>query len=309
MAEKAKGYKKLSGLDYFTYGHRACQGCGLALAVKLVTKALGKDTVVACATGCLEIISSPYPYTSWNIPWIHTAFENAAAVAAGIEAGFKALMRKGKMEKRRINVVAMAGDGGTSDIGLQALSGTLERGHRVIYICYDNEAYMNTGIQRSSSTPYGAWTTTSPVGKLKHGKTHWKKNMLFIADAHYIPYIATASVGYPFDLMKKVEKAKDVDGPSYIHIYSPCPTGWRTPPDVTPELGRLAVQTGVFPLFEIENGHFRLTVKPKELKPVKDYLMMQGRFRHLKDEEIELIQKKVREEYEKLLYLEKSKIG
>ncbi len=304
MAEK-KGYKRLSGPDYFTYGHRACQGCGVALAVKLVTKALGKDVIVACATGCLEIISSPYPYSSWNIPWIHMAFENTAAVAAGIEAALKALMRKGKLEKRDIKAVAMAGDGGTSDIGLQALSGALERGHNMIYICYDNEAYMNTGIQRSSSTPFGAWTTTSPVGKLKPGKTHWKKNMMEIADAHYIPYVATASVGYPFDLMNKLEKARKINGPSYIHIYSPCPTGWRTPSNVTVELGRLAVQTGVFPLYEIENGKWRITIKPKELKPVKEYLKMQGRFRHLTDEHIELIQRKVKEEYEKLLYLEK----
>ncbi len=301
-----KGYEKLKGIDYFTYGHRACQGCGLALAVKLATKALGSNITVACATGCLEIISSPYPYTSWNVPWIHIAFENTAAVASGIEAGYKALMRKGKLEKKKIKVVAMAGDGGTSDIGLQALSGALERGHDMIYICLDNEAYMNTGIQRSSSTPYGAWTTTSPAGKLKPGKTHWKKNMLMIADAHYVPYIATASIGYPFDLMKKLEKAKDVEGPSYIHIYAPCPTGWRTPPEITPELGRLVVQTGVFPLYEIVDGKVRVNIKPKKLKPVKDYLRMQGRFKHLTDEDIEYIQEKVEKEYRHLLSLEEA---
>ncbi len=303
MAEK--GYKKLRGVDYFTYGHRACLGCGLAIAVKLATKALGSDIAIACATGCLEIISSPYPYTSWNVPWIHVAFENTAAVASGMEAGYKALMRKGKLGEKKVKVIAMAGDGGTSDIGLQALSGALERGHDMIYICFDNEAYMNTGIQRSSSTPFGAWTTTSPAGKLKPGKTHWKKNMMLIAGAHYIPYIATASVGYPFDLMRKVERAKNTKGPSYIHILSPCPTGWRSAPDLTPELGRLAVQTGVFPLYEIINGKIKVNIKPKELKPVRDYLKLQGRFRHLTDKEMEFIEEKVKKEYRYLLSLER----
>jgi len=287
--------------EYFAPGHRACQGCGEALAVRLTQKALGRDTIVACATGCMEIVSSPFPYTSWRIPWIHVAFENAAAVASGIEAGLKALMRKGRLPSKRIFCVGMAGDGGTSDIGIQALSGALERGHDFLYICLDNEAYMNTGIQRSSATPFGAATTTSPPGKLSWGQMTWKKNMAEIAAAHDIPYVATACPSYPFDLMEKVRKGAEIHGPAYIHILSPCPTGWRFPPNLSIRVGRLAVETGVFPLYEVVNGKYRLTLDPGELRPVKDYLKVQGRFRHLPDEVIEQIQERVRREYERLL--------
>ena len=182
----------VSQKEYFVPGHRACQGCAEALAVRLVAKALGRNNVIASATGCMEIVSSPLPLTSWGVPWMHVAFENAASVASGIEAGLKVLMRKGRIPRTRINVMAMAGDGGTSDIGLQALSGAMERGHDFVYVCFDNEAYMNTGIQRSSSTPFGASTTTSPAGKVVPGQTTWKKNMPEIAAAHNIPYVATA---------------------------------------------------------------------------------------------------------------------
>ena len=294
--------------DFFVPGHRACQGCGEALAVKLVHKALGRNTIVASATGCMEIISSSYPDTAWDIPWIHVAFENAAAVISGIEAGYKALMRKGKYPKRDINFVAMAGDGGTADIGLQALSGALERGHKIIYICYDNEAYMNTGIQRSSSTPYGAMTTTSPPGKKSIGQKTWKKPLPLIAAAHGIPYVATANPSYPFDLMEKIEKAKKVKGPSYIHILSVCNTGWRIPSDMTVHIGRLATLTGLFPLYEVFNGKkYVVNLKPEKLLPVEKYLELQGRFRHLKNRKdvIEEIQKKVKEDWEWLLYMEK----
>ena len=281
-------------------GHRACIGCGEALAVRLACKALGSNVIIANATGCIEIISSQLPYTSWTVPWIHTLFENTAAVASGIEAGIKVLTRKGIRKLPDTKAVAMAGDGGTSDIGLQALSGALERGHNFIYMCFDNEAYMNTGIQRSSATPYGASTTTSPAGKVSIGQINWKKNLPAIAAAHNIPYVATACPSYPFDLMTKVSKAVATNGPSYLHILSVCPTGWRCPTESTIRIGRLAVQTGIFPLYEVENGKYKLNVDPPKLKPVSDYLKLQGRFRHLSDDVIDEIQQRVTEEYASL---------
>ena len=285
--------------EYFAPGHRACMGCGEALAVRLVCKALGRNVIIANATGCMEIVSSQLPYTSWEIPWIHTLFENTAAVASGIEAGIKVLSRKGKYS-RKTKAVAMAGDGGTADIGLQALSGALERGHDLIYICFDNEAYMNTGIQRSSATPFGASTTTSPAGKVSIGQTTWKKNMPAIAVAHDIPYVATACHSYPFDLMNKISKAMKVEGPSYIHVLSVCPTGWRLPPDLAIRAGRLAVQTGIFPLYEIEQGKYTLNLDFLQLRPVEDYFKLQGRFRHLTKEIVVQIQARVTDEYAKL---------
>jgi len=290
----------LEGEEIFAPGHRACIGCGEALAVRLACKALGQNTIVVTATGCIEIISSQLPYTSWRVPWIHTLFENTAAVASGIEAGLKAMEKKGIRPKQNINVVAMAGDGGTSDIGLQALSGALERGHNLLYICFDNEAYMNTGIQRSSATPYGASTTTSPAGKKSIGQFSWKKDLPAIAAAHNIPYVATACPSYPFDLVSKVAKGAAIQGPAYIHILSVCPTGWRCPTDSTIQMGRLAVQTGIFPLYEIENGEYKLSVTPPKPKPVQDYLKLQGRFRHLSEETIAEIQNRVDKEYAKL---------
>ena len=291
----------VSKRNNFAPGHRACIGCGEALAVRLACKALGQNVIIANATGCMEVVSSQLPYTSWRVPWIHTLFENAAAVASGIEAGLKVLMKKGRIPTHAINVVAMAGDGGTSDIGLQALSGALERGHDFLYICFDNEAYMNTGIQRSSATPFGASTTTSPAGKMSIGQVTWKKDMPAIAAAHNIPYVATASPSYPFDLMSKVAKGVATQGPAYIHILSVCPTGWRCPPDLTVRIGRLAVETGIFPLYEVENGKYKLSVKPPKLKPVQDYLKLQGRFRHLSEETIKEIQGRVDKEYAKLM--------
>jgi pyruvate ferredoxin oxidoreductase beta subunit len=274
-------------------------GCGEALAVRLVCKALGRNVIIANATGCMEIVSSPLPYTSWEVPWIHTLFENTAAVASGIEAGIKVLSRKGKYT-RKTKVVAMGGDGGTADIGLQALSGALERGHDFIYVCFDNEAYMNTGIQRSSATPFGASTTTSPAGKHSIGQTTWKKNMPAIAAAHDIPYVATACHSYPFDLMTKITKAMAVEGPSYIHVLSVCPTGWRLAPELTIRAGRLAVQTGIFPLYEIENGEYTLNFDFPQLRPIEDYFKLQGRFRHLSKETIAQIQERVTAKYAKL---------
>lgn len=285
--------------EFFASGHRACTGCGEVLAVRLVCKALGEDVIIANATGCIEIFSSLFPQTSWRVPWIHALFENTAAVASGIEAGLKVLTRKGKYVKKT-KVVAMAGDGGTADIGLQALSGALERGHNFIYVCYDNEAYMNTGIQRSGTTPFGASTTTSPAGQMSPGQTTWKKNVPAIAVAHDIPYVATACPSYPFDLINKVNKAKEIDGPSYIHILSMCPTGWRSSPELTIKLGRLAVQTGIFPLYEIEKGKYTLNFDFPKLHPVQDYFQLQGRFRHLSPDMIDRIQERVNAEYAKL---------
>ncbi len=286
--------------ENFAPGHRACIGCGEALAVRLACKALGQNVIIANATGCMEIVSSQLPYTSWRVPWIHTLFENTAAVASGIEAGLKTMVRKGRRPAQDVKVVAMAGDGGTSDIGVQALSGALERGHNFLYICFDNEAYMNTGIQRSSATPYGASTTTSPAGKVSIGQVTWKKNMPAIAIAHDIPYVATASPSYPFDLMAKVKKGVDTTGPAYVHILSVCPTGWRCPPDLSVRIGRLAVETGIFPLYEVENGQYRLSFDFPKLRPVTDYMKLQGRFRHLSPADINKIQARVSEEYEKL---------
>lgn len=309
MTENLNVYavRTLTQKEYFAPGHRSCQGCAEALAVRLVTKALGRNIIIAAATGCMEIVSSPLPFTSWRVPWFHVAFENTAAVASGIETGLKALMRKGRIPYKKIVTVGMAGDGGTADIGLQALSGALERGHNMVYVCTDNEAYMNTGIQRSSSTPFGASTTTSPVGKVKAGQVTWKKNMPAIAAAHNIPYVATACPSYPIDLIQKVKKAADIEGPAYLHILSVCPTGWRSLPELSIKLGRLAVETGVFPLYEVENGRYRLSIDFPKLKPVKEYFKLQGRFRHLTDEMIEEIEKRIHQEYEELR--EKAKKG
>jgi pyruvate ferredoxin oxidoreductase beta subunit len=292
----------LTTKDYFASGHRACSGCGEALAVRFVCKALGRDTIISMATGCMEIISSPLPESSWEVPWIHTLFENASAVASGIESGLKAMKRKHGYTKD-VKVVAMGGDGSTADIGLQSLSGAMERGHDFIYICYDNEAYMNTGIQRSSETPFGASTTTAPYGKKSIGQHTQKKNMAAIAAAHEIPYVATTTSSYPFDIIAKIEKAKKIKGPSYIHILSVCPTGWRSPSNQTITMGRLAVETGIFPVYEIENGKYTLNFDYPKLRPVEDYLKLQGRFRHLTKENIVEIQEHVLMEYDRIKQL------
>ncbi len=302
MTENLNVYavRTLTQKEYFAPGHRACKGCAEALAVRLVCKALGRNTVVASATGCMEIISTPFPFSAWKIPWIHVAFENTAAVASGIEQGLKVLKRKGRIPDKKITVIGIGGDGGTADIGLQALSGAFERWHDMVYICTDNEAYMNTGVQRSSSTPFGASTTTSPAGKEKPGQITWKKNMPAIAAAHNVPYVATACPSYPIDLIQKVKKAAEIHGPAYIHIFSVCPTGWRSESDLSIKIGRLAVETGVFPLYEIENGRYRLNMDIPELRPLKEYTKLQGRFRHLTDDMLGEIEKRIRREYKEL---------
>jgi pyruvate ferredoxin oxidoreductase beta subunit len=295
--------KKLPVEEPLAPGHRACQGCGEVVALRQVMKALGNNVIVVSATGCMEIISSPYPQSAWRVPWLHVAFENAAAVASGVEAAHKAMIRKGRIEDKNTTFLAIAGDGGTADIGIQALSGALERGHNFVYVCLDNEAYMNTGIQRSSSTPYGAGTTTSPPGKKSIGQQTWKKNMPAIAAAHNIPYVATGSPAYYIDLMNKVKKASLVEGPAYLHLFSPCPTGWRCAVEDSIQTARLVVQTKIFPLYEVIDGRWRLSRKIKKPKPVSEYLKMQRRFSHLTEEDIALIQERVDRDYDRLLEL------
>jgi len=298
--EKKVTPKNMTREEYLVHGHRACQGCAEALSVRIILKATGPDTILSMATGCMEIISSPLPTTSWTIPWIHVAFENAAAVASGVEAGLKVLQKKGRIPKKKINVIGMAGDGGTADIGLQSLSGALERGHDFTFFCVDNEAYMNTGIQRSSSTPYGASTTTSPSGEKSIGQATWKKNMAEIAAAHRIPYVATANSAYPLDLYRKAQKAVETPGPSYVHVMSVCPTGWRIPSDKAIEYGKLATETGVFPLYEVIDGEYHLSKDLKKKKPLADYFKGHGRFRHLSPDLVEDIQKRIDEDWERL---------
>jgi pyruvate ferredoxin oxidoreductase beta subunit len=260
---------------HFTSGHTACAGCGQAIAARLVIDAAGPNTIVANNTGCLEVFSTKYPESAWEVPFIHSLFENCAAVASGVEA---ALRYEGKKES--VNVIAQAGDGGTADIGLQALSGMFERGHDILYVCYDNEAYMNTGIQRSGLTPFAANTTTSPFGAHSMGKADRKKPMPEIALAHGIPYVATASVINPLDIQRKVKKALSLHGPKYIQIHVPCPLGWRHEPQLTLEVAKLAVETGLYPIIEYENGVLS-GVRKIQPRPVQEYLKVQGRFRHL----------------------------
>ncbi|SNT19159.1 thiamine pyrophosphate-dependent enzyme [Tropicimonas sediminicola] len=255
-------------------GHRACQGCGEALAARLVMECAGPDVMVANATGCLEVFTTPWPQSAWQVPWVHSLFENSAAVASGMEAAMKA---RGKNTK----ILAFGGDGGTYDIGFQALSGMLERYHNILYVCYDNEAYMNTGIQRSSSTPHAASTTTSPAGPERMGKRHLKKDLLGIIAAHHIPYSASASVAYPADLQRKVRYAMGINGPTFLVVHSPCPLGWKHDSHLTIEVARRAVECGLFPIVEMERGELANVMPIREVRPVKDYLALQGRFGHL----------------------------
>ncbi len=265
----------MSEKHLFTAGHTACAGCGQAIAARLVIEAAGPNTIVTNNTGCLEVFSTGYPESAWNVPFIHSLFENSAAVASGVEAALKFLGKKDT-----INVIAQGGDGGTADIGLQALSGMLERGHDVLYVCYDNEAYMNTGIQRSGLTPFDTNTTTSPAGTNSSGNPRPKKPLPEIVNAHAVAYVATASAGFPQDLQRKVKKALSLKGPKYIQIHVPCPLGWRHEPAATSGVAKLAVETGLYPLFEYENGKL-IAVRQIIPKPVEEYLKIQGRFKHI----------------------------
>ncbi len=257
-------------------GHRGCAGCCDAMAANFVLEAVGDDAIVVNPTGCLEVMTTPYPESAWEVPWIHSLFENTASVASGIEAALRALGRKGNTK-----VIAMGGDGATVDIGILGISGAFERGDDITYVCIDNEAYMNTGVQRSGATPFNASTTTSPPGTQSFGNSRPKKNMPAIMVAHGSPYVATTSISYPKDMIRKVKKAVDIEGPTYIHTHAPCPTGWRFDTSKTVEIGKLAVETALWPLYVMENGEITSVRKVKKPKPVEEYLKAQGRFKHL----------------------------
>ncbi|MFO7783953.1 MAG: thiamine pyrophosphate-dependent enzyme [Thermodesulfobacteriota bacterium] len=278
--------------ELMTSGHVACSGCGASLSMRLALKGLGKPTVIVIPACCWTIIPGAWPFTAMEVPVFQTAFETTGATISGVKAAYR---RRGMDE---ICVVGWAGDGGTYDIGIQALSGAAERNEDVIYVCYDNEAYMNTGVQRSSGTPHGAWTTTTPgIG----AKSEPKKDIDEIMIAHRIPYLATATAAYPHDLIAKFRKARGIKGTRFIRILAACPAGWRTPDNLSIEIMRRAVQCNLFPLLEVENGlRFRQTVVPDEVIPVRDYLSMQGRFKRMADEDMEAAQQQVDERFERL---------
>lgn len=277
----AVNLKQLSTIpERLTGGHRLCAGCGASVAVRQILFGTTDPVVVGCATGCLEVATTIFPYTAWNVPFIHNAFENAAATMSGVETAYHALKRKGQI-KKDIKFVVFGGDGGTYDIGIQSLSGMLERGHKVLYVCYDNEGYMNTGIQRSGATPCGADTTTTPAGKVFPGKLQMPKDLTAIVAAHNIPYAAQVSISHWNDLITKAQKAFSANGSSFINALSPCHRGWRIPMESAIDVAKLAVETGFWPLYEVENGKWKLTHKPKQRKPIIEYLKVQGRFKHL----------------------------
>ncbi|UCG51593.1 MAG: pyruvate synthase subunit beta [Candidatus Latescibacterota bacterium] len=278
--------------ELMSSGHLGCQGCGAGHAMRFALKGLGPKSILVMPACCWSVIDGPFPHSSLGVPLFHTAFETAGSTASGIKAG---LVMRGDTETE---VVAWAGDGGTFDIGLQALSGAAERNEDIIYVCYDNEAYMNTGIQRSGATPAGAWTTTTPTA---HPKEHPKKKMLDILVAHSIPYATTTSIAYPEDMVAKFKKVRKIRGTRFVHIFAPCPTGWKTAPEYTIELARLATESHLFPLLEVYDGERWEIAKPQRVRSVADYVKLQGRFRHLKDEDIEKMQKEVDENWERLL--------
>jgi pyruvate ferredoxin oxidoreductase beta subunit len=300
LQELSKSRELISG------GHRLCQGCGASIIVHQVLQAVEKPVVIAAATGCLEVSTTIYPFNAWRASFIHNAFENAASTLSGVETAYRSLKKQGKLATE-FNFIAFGGDGGTYDIGLQALSGAMERGHRLLYVCYDNNAYMNTGIQRSSATPRWANTTTSPVGRVIPGKEQYRKELTDIMAAHNIPYAAQASPYHWKDLTTKVKKALNADGPSFINVLSVCPRGWRTAENEGMQITKMAVETNFWPLYEVDNGQYHLTYKPKNPRPVIDWLKPQGRFKHLFSEEnkgiIDQIQEEVNQRWQRLLLL------
>ena len=303
LKELSKKGELLSG------GHRLCSGCGIPPIVRLILRSTESHIVASCATGCLEVGTTIYPYSSWRIPWIHSAFENSAATISGVETAYRALKKRGKIPADMdIKFIAFGGDGGTYDIGLQSLSGALERRHNFLYVCYDNGAYMNTGIQRSSATPFGSSTTTSPAGSVIQGKTEWRKDLTRIVVAHNIPYAAQASPNNWADLSKKAEKALKAKGPAFLNVMSPCPLGWYTKSEDSIKLAKLSVDTCYWPLYEVEDGILRVTYKPKEKKPVTEWLKPQGRFKHLFKEGnqgmLAEIQKTIDADWQRLLDLD-----
>ena len=295
--------------DRLTGGHRMCAGCGAPTVVRGVLRALKPEdrAVIGCATGCLEVATTIYPYTAWKDSFVHNAFENAAATVSGVEAAYNALKRKGKVAET-FKFIAFGGDGGTYDIGIQSLSGAMERGHDMVYVCYDNGAYMNTGIQRSSATPKYANTTTSPSGKVLPGKMQYRKDLAGVLAAHEIPYVAQSAITQNMkDLYEKAEKAIYTPGPAFLNVLAPCPRGWRYDTPKLLEISKLAVDTCVWPLYEVVNGEWRLSYKPKEKLPVEEWLKPQGRFKHLFEKHnahlIEDLQREVDTRWEKLLKL------
>lgn len=303
LKEVAKKPERLTG------GHRMCAGCGAPVVVRHILRALRPEdhVVIGAATGCLEVSTFIYPYTAWKDSFIHNAFENSAATVAGAEAAYVAMKRKGKI-RGDTKFIAFGGDGGTYDIGLQSLSGAMERGHDMVYVCYDNGAYMNTGIQRSSATPIYADTTTSPAGKEKHGKQQWRKDLTEIMVNHHIPYVAqTAAIGNMKDLYEKAEKAIYTEGPTFLNVLAPCPRGWQYDTPDLMEINKLAVETCFWPLYEVIDGKYNINYKPKNKLPVKDFLKAQGRFKHLfrlgNEYMIEEIQTEVDKRWAELLIL------
>lgn len=300
--------------DLLTGGHRACAGCTGANIIRQVLLAAGPDTVLGCATGCMEVVTTIFPYTAWKIPFIHSAFENSAATVSGVETAFRALKKRGDLPVARdkMNFIAMGGDGGTYDIGLQSLSGAMERGHKMLYVCYDNEAYMNTGIQRSSATPFGAHTSTAPAGKVKQGKEQHRKDLTGIMVAHNIPYVAQTTPFHWRDLAAKVRKALDADGPAFINIIMPCTVGWHFEMQLGMEMAKNAVESNFWPLFEVEKGEWKLNYQPKERLPIVEWIKPQGRFKHLfkpgNEAILEEIQRKIDADWAKLLKMTEGRV-
>ena len=295
--------------DRFAAGHRMCAGCGSPIAIRTVLRALEpEDKAVVCsATSCLEVSTFMYPYTAWKDSFIHNAFANAAATLSGVETAYRVMKKRGKLDDT-YKFIAFGGDGGTYDIGFQSLSGAMERGHDMVYVCYDNEAYMNTGIQRSSSTPHFADTTTTPVGKVIPGKLQQKKNLTKIMVAHNIPYVAqTTFIGNFKDISEKAHKAIYTPGPAFLNVMAPCPRGWRYPSEKLMEVTKAAVETCVWPLYEVIEGKYQLTYEPKNKLPVEEYLKLQGRFAHLfkpgNEWMIQQVQQEVDRNWEDLLKL------
>ncbi|HEU5278011.1 MAG TPA: thiamine pyrophosphate-dependent enzyme [Gaiellaceae bacterium] len=286
-------------------GHALCQGCGVPMVVRTIVDSIETPVVVVSATGCLEVATTRFPTTAWNVPWLHVAFENAAAVASGVETAHRALVRRGALPADEpLTFLVLAGDGGTYDIGLQALSGSLERGHRFIFVCYDNEAYMNTGVQRSGATPFGAGTTTTPAGTASLGKAQQRKDMTAIAVAHHVPYVAQAVSVHWHDLSQKVSRAATADGPSFLNVLTNCPVGWGHEPRESLEILNAAVDTCFWPLYEVVDGRYRLTHVPERIRPIEDWLRPQARFAHLMRPEataaVERIQQQIHDEWETL---------
>ncbi|HEY7148206.1 MAG TPA: thiamine pyrophosphate-dependent enzyme [Gaiellaceae bacterium] len=295
-----------AGVPPLAGGHALCQGCGVPLVVRTVLNTFTRPVVVVNATGCLEVATTRYPATAWNVPWLHVAFENAAAVASGVESAQRALRKRHALPAdEEVAIVVFAGDGGTYDIGLQALSGALERGHRFLFVCYDNEAYMNTGIQRSGATPFAAATTTSPAGDASFGKAQQRKDMTAVAVAHHVPYAAQAAASHWHDLSVKVERAAAADGPAFLNVLTDCPVGWGHEPRLSLRVLNAAVDSLFWPLYEVVDGRYRLTYQPDAVVPIEDWLRPQKRFAHLLGPErrglVEEIQRRVDADWEDLL--------